>query len=98
MKLNISSQKFDADQDLLALIQKKADKLDQFFDKIIDGEVQMKVEKDDSNENKVLEMKINVPGTVLFVKEKSASFEVAIDDAVEGLRRQLRKHKGKITA
>lgn len=98
MKLNISSQKFDADKALLELIQKKADKLDQFFDKIIDGEVQMKIEKDEANENKVIEMKINVPGTTLFVKEKSSSFEAAADGAVEALRRQLRKHKGKITA
>ena len=98
MKLNISAQKFDADQKLLAFVQKKADKLDQFFDKIIDGEAHLKVEKDDSKENKTFEMKINLPGTSLFVKEKASSFEAAADGAVEALRRQLKKHKGKITA
>ena len=98
MKLNISSQKFDADKELLTLIQKKADKLDVFFDKIIDGDVQLKVEKDDAKENKILEMKINVPGTSLFVKEKAGSFEVAVDGAVEALRRQLKKHKGKLVS
>lgn len=98
MKLNMSSQKFDADKELLTLIQKKADKLDVFFDKIIDGDVQLKVEKDDAKENKILEMKVNVPGTSFFVKEKAASFEVAVDGAVEALRRQLKKHKGKLVS
>ena len=96
MKLNISSQKFDADKELLSFIQKKADKLDVFFDKIIDGEVHMKVENDDANLNKIVEMKLNVPGSSLFVKEKSSSFEAATDNAVEALRRQLRKYKGKL--
>lgn len=95
MKLNMSAQKFTADQKLITFIQKKADKLDTFFDKIIDGEVFLRVDGDEANENKVVEMKLNVPGTSLFVKEKSKSFEAAADSAVEALRRQLKKHKGK---
>lgn len=97
MKLQMSSQKFTADQKLLDFIQKKADKLDQFFDKIIDGEVHLRVDNDEAKENKVLEMKLNVPGTTLFVKEKDKSFEAAADSAIEALRRQLKKHKGKIS-
>ena len=37
MKLQMSSLKFDADQKLLDLIQKKADKLDTYYDKITVG-------------------------------------------------------------
>lgn len=96
MKLNMSAQNFSADQKLTSFIQKKADKLDTFFDKIIDGEVFLKVDGDEANENKVVEMKLNVPGTSLFVKEKSKSFEAAADSAVEALRRQLKKYKGKL--
>ena len=93
----MSAQQFTADQKLLNFIQKKADKLDLFFDKIIDGEVFLRVNKDEAQENKIIEMKLNVPGTTLFVKEKSKSFEAAADSAVEALRRQLKKHKGKLT-
>ena len=96
MKLNMSAQKFTADQKLLDFIQTKANKLDLFFDKIIDGEVFLRVDGDEANENKVVEMKINVPGNSFFVKEKSKSFEAAADSAVEALRRQLKKHKGKL--
>lgn len=95
MKLQMSSLKFDADQKLLDLIQKKADKLDTYYDKIIDGEINMKLEKSDINENKIVEMKLNLPGSSLFAKEQSNTFEAAADEAVEAIRRQLRKHKGK---
>ena len=86
---------FDADQKLVDFIQKKANKLDTFFDRIIDGEVFLRLDKDETNENKIVEIKMNIPGTQLFAKEKSKSFEAAADEAVEALRRQLKKYKEK---
>lgn len=85
---------FDADGKLLAFIQKKAEKLDTFYDRIIDGEVFMRLEKNDV-ENKVVEIKLNIPGSQLFAKEQSKTFEAATDMAVEALRRQLKKFKEK---
>ncbi|WP_258100342.1 ribosome hibernation-promoting factor, HPF/YfiA family [Marinoscillum pacificum] len=98
MKLQMHSIHFDADQKLVDFIQKKANKLDTFYDRIIDGEVFMRLEKDDDRENKVLEIKLNIPGGQLFAKEKSKSFEAGADEAVESLRRQLKKHKEKLLA
>lgn len=96
MKLQMHSIHFDADIRLLDFIQKKSDKLDTFFDRIIDGEVFLRLDRDNQHENKVVEIKLNVPGTILFAKEQSASFEAAADSAVEALSRQLKKHKGKV--
>ena len=42
-----------------------------------------------------VEIKINVPGKELFARKKSKSFEEATDEAVDALRRQINKHKGK---
>jgi putative sigma-54 modulation protein len=95
MKLQMQSIHFDADQKLLDFIQKKTDKLETFYDKIIDGEVFLRVDKDHNHENKIIEIKINIPGTSLFVKEKSKTFEAATDEAVEGLKAQLKKYKEK---
>ena len=39
MKITVQSIHFNADQKLLEFIQKKTDKLDQYFDQIISGEV-----------------------------------------------------------
>jgi putative sigma-54 modulation protein len=97
MKLQMHSVHFDADQKLLNFIQKKADKLETFYDRIIGGEVFLRLEKGEhSRENKVVEIKLNIPGTTLFAKEQSTSFEAAADEAVESLRRQIKKHKEKL--
>lgn len=85
---------FDADVKLLEFIQKKTDKLTTFYDRIIDGEVFMRLEKNDV-ENKVVEIKLNIPGSQLFAKEQSKTFEAATDLTVEALRRQLKKFKEK---
>ncbi len=95
MKLQMHSIHFDADQKLIDFIQKKADKLETFYDRIIDGEVFMRLEKNDSKDNKLIEIKLNIPGNQLFASEKSKSFEAAADAAIEGLRRQIKKHKEK---
>jgi len=95
MKLQMQSVHFDADDKLTDFIQKRADKLETFYDGIIDGEVIMKVEADDHHQNKTIEMKVNIPGNQLFAEKKAGSFEAAADDAVEALRRQLKKFKEK---
>lgn len=97
MKLQMHSIRFDADQKLIDFIQKKADKLDKFFDRIIDAEVFLRLDKDEDMENKIMEIKLNVPKQQLFAKEKAKSFEEAADLAVEALRKQILKHKDKIT-
>ena len=96
MKLQMQSIHFDADYKLLDFIQKKADKLDTFYDRIIDGEVFLRLDKNSVNENKIVEIKLNIPGNQLFAKEQHKSFEAATDVAVEALRRQLKKFKEKL--
>ena len=98
MKLQMHSIHFDADSKLLNFIQQKVDKLETYYDRLIDGEVYLKVEKDEARENKEIEIKLNSPGNQFFSKERAKSFEAATDAAVEGLRRQVRKHKSKILA
>lgn len=92
------SIRFDADQKLIKFIQKKANKLDKFFDRIIDGEVFMRLDKDNNMENKIIEIKINIPRNQLFAKERAKTFEAASDQAIVALKKQIIKHKDKITS
>ncbi len=96
MKLQMHSIHFDADRKLIDFIQKKADKLDVYYDRIIDGEVFMRLDKNDNNENKIVEIKLNVPGKQFFAKHQKDSFEAAADESIEGLRRQIKKYKEKV--
>lgn len=96
MKLQTHAVHFDADPKLVDFIQKKASKLESVYDRIVDGEVFLKEENGDASSNKVVEIKLNIPGNQLFAKEQSDSFEAAADMAVSALRRQLKKHKEKL--
>ena len=98
MKVQIHSIHFDADQKLIDFLQRKLDKLETFYDRIIEGEVFLKLEKDGKNENKVTEIKLYIPGENLFAKSNARSFEAAADSTVEALRRQIKKHKEKLMA
>lgn len=96
MKINVQSVHFDADSKLVDHIQKRADKLDQYFDHIISGEVILRIDKSEEKENKVAEFKLEVPGNNLFAKKQARSFEEATDEAVEALRRQVKRTKEKL--
>jgi putative sigma-54 modulation protein len=98
MKLNIQSIHFDADVKLLDFIQKKLDKLDLYFDRIVSGDVFLRVEKSDTKENKLVEIKVLIPGSELFASKRASSFEEAVEVASEALRRQLKKTKQKLAA
>ena len=95
MKVKVSALHFDADQSLIDFTSERVNKLETFYDKIIDGEVVFKVDKSDRRENKVAEIKLNIPGKDLFASKQCKSFEEAVDQTVEALRRQLRKQKTK---
>jgi len=95
MNINVQSIRFDADKKLINFIQRRMDKLDQFFDQILEGECYLKIENTEDEANKVTEFKLNIPGGQLFAKGQAKSFEEATDQAVESLRRQINKHKTK---
>ncbi|AHM61729.1 sigma 54 modulation protein/ribosomal protein S30ea [Flammeovirgaceae bacterium 311] len=97
MKLNINYVDIDTDQRLNDFIQKKVDKLETFYDRIIEGEVYLRP-NNTSMDTVITEVKIYVPGNSLFAKEEADSFEAGIDGCVEALRRQIRKLKEKQSA
>jgi putative sigma-54 modulation protein len=95
MKLQMHSIHFEADRQLTDFIQQKVDKLETFYDRIVEGEVFLKHNNNDGTANKTVEIKLHVPGSTLFSKENAASFEAAADAAVEAIRRQIKKYKEK---
>lgn len=95
VKLNVRSVHFDADQKLVNFIQEKINKLSQFFDKIIEADVYLKLENGPSAENKTVEIRLYIPGNDLFAKKTSKSFEESTDETTEALRRQVKRRKEK---
>ena len=95
MKVQVHAIHFSADQKLIDFIQKKIDKLETFYDRMVNGEVFLRL-NNEGIENKTVEIKLRVPGNELFAKEQARSFEVATELATEALRNQLKKFKTKL--
>ncbi len=93
MKVNISSLHFKTDQKLDDFVENKVKKLKQFHNEIVSGDVVLKLDKDSKHENKVTEIRLDVPGADIYAKKQSKSFEEATDMAIEAVKRQLIKHK-----
>ena len=95
MKLEMYYVDNDRSEALSNFIQTKVNKLETFYDGIVNGEVYIRTEKGDPKREKVIEIRLNVPGTSLFAKESADTFEAATDETVEALRRQIKKFKEK---
>ncbi|MCH1437033.1 MAG: HPF/RaiA family ribosome-associated protein [Flavobacteriales bacterium] len=96
MDVRFHSINFAADVKLLDFAQKKINKLDVFYDQIVGGDAYLKVESTSNRDNKWVEIKLRVPGKEIVVKKYDRTFEGAIDQGVDVLRRSLIKYKGKL--
>jgi putative sigma-54 modulation protein len=98
MKVEIQSLHFHADQKLKEFIVKKVEKLETYYDRIIDSKVTLSLEHGNTQvKDKVALLKIQIPGSVLIARENSKLFEESVDLAVESIRRQISKYKAKMS-
>ncbi|NLP57546.1 ribosome hibernation-promoting factor, HPF/YfiA family [Lutibacter sp. B1] len=98
MKVFVQSVNFNADKGLIEFIEKKVNGLEKYYDKIVDSEVFLKVQQTSEKENKLVDVKINVPGNEMVVKKQCKTFEEGVMLAVDSLKRQLTKTKEKVRA
>jgi putative sigma-54 modulation protein len=96
MNIRINAVRFDADSKLEQFIEKKVSKLARYFDDIINAEVFLRLENTPDLENKVVEIKVDIPGSELFARKQSKSFEESTDSVVDALKQQILKHKEKL--
>ena len=96
MKVNAQSVNFNADVELINFLQTRLNKLETFYDKVISSDVYLKVENTSAKENKIVEIKLNVPKDNFMVKKQCKSFEEAVDTACSSLERRLKKKKEKL--
>ena len=95
MEIKVNAVGFKADTKLVDFATAKVSKLTQFIDNIVTSEVYFKVDNSQSIENKIAEVKILIPGSELFAKKQSKSFEESVDLAIDALKKQIEKAKNK---
>ena len=95
MIVGIQSIHFDASEQLQAFIQKKAAKLEKFYDDIEKVEVSLKVVKPETADYKDAGVKVLVPNGELYANKVCDTVEEAVDLCLEALEKQLVKYKEK---
>lgn len=100
MTIDIKGVHFTVDQKLTDYIVGKLEKLNKFYEKIIGVEVFLKLENSGQIKDKVVELKLRIPGSTLVVSEVSKTFESAFDAANDSVKRLLvrKKEKARVRA
>lgn len=98
MKINVQAVNFNVDRKLVDFLNTRLEKLEQYYDKIVGIDVNLRVENTSDKENKCVDILVKIPGDDLIVKKCSKSFEEASDLAADSLERLLVKRKEKMNA
>lgn len=96
MKVSVNAVNFNVDKKLVNFIQERMGKLEKFYDKVVSADVFLKVKNTSDRENKLVEVKIHVPGDDFIVKKQYKTFEKALEVSAESLERLLIKRKEKV--
>lgn len=93
MKILVVAKQVELTDDLRELFERKLKKFDKFFGSETEAKLTLKERK---NDDKKLELTINVGGTLFRAEETAPSFQTALDSAMDSIERQIRKHKTRI--
>lgn len=97
LPLRIDSIHFHADRKLEHFIEEKLRKLKRFSKRIDDVQVILKLDHNKGViKDKIVEIRLHVPGKTLFAEQRSKAFEESVEFAVDSLVRQVKKHQEKI--
>ena len=95
MEIRIQAIHFDATAQLEAFIQKKVQKLEQYFEGITYAEVTLKVVKPETSMNKEASILLQIKNGECFAEKVNKTFEESVDECVVALEKQLMKIKEK---
>ena len=92
MKITIYGKQMSVRESLKAAIEKKLTKFDRFFGSDTEAAVTCRTRKG----VKIIEITVNYSSTTFRCEEESDTFITALDRAIEGLERQIRKNKTRL--
>lgn len=93
MRFNIHSGQSIISRQEQDLLKEKIDRLGVKYDWIVGADVFFKEENNNSYKDKICEIKLSVPGPIVFAHAKAKEFDVAILETISDLEVLLRKRK-----
>jgi len=93
MDINIKSLKFDADQKLIAFVEKKVSKLERFYEGLTEVNVTMTLLHEP--DNKDVKLQIHIPGEELIIQRNAKTFEDAVTECADVMKEKLTRAREK---
>ena len=95
MKVVLNAVKFTPDEKLQNFVNDKVGKIERLLPEALQADVSLKVDKPETNNNKIAEIRLVVRGKELFVTKQADSFEEAVMLSIDALKTQIDKFKEK---
>ena len=81
---------------MVKFVKNKIDKVPHLYGRIEIVQVFLKIEKSDSDDDKVCGIRLAIPGNDLFVKKEGETFEAAVSKVIDALHGEIEKMKTKL--
>lgn len=95
MKVVINAVKFSPEEKLQNFVNEKVGKLERLLPEALQADVTLKIDKPETNNNKIADIRLVVRGNDLFVTKQADSFEEAVMLCIDALKAQIGKFKEK---
>lgn len=93
----LSGRNIEITDAIRAYLERKMERLDRYFDRIVDAKVVLSLAESPHVERRArTEIQVNVPGGVIRAEESDPDLYTAIDRAVDLMERQLKRFKSRI--
>ena len=93
MEIKIKTLKFDADQKLIAFVEKKLSKLEKFHEGLETVDVTLSLLQEPDNKN--VKVQIHIPGQDLVIERNAKTFEDAVNNCADAMKEKLTRAKEK---
>jgi ribosomal subunit interface protein len=95
MNITINAVKFKADEKLQSFINDKVSKLDRQSSNLLGAEVTLRIDKPETEKNKIVDIRLVVRGNDLFASKQADTFEEAVMLTIDALKTQISRNKEK---
>lgn len=96
MEVNIQFQKMPTSEYMEGFVQKKLAKLEKRYEWLIKADVLYKYEKVPNGKGKICEIQLSLPGPRIFASSDEENYELATDNTIRDLDKQLKKRKSEM--
>ncbi|MBF8149294.1 ribosome-associated translation inhibitor RaiA [Winogradskyella sp. F6397] len=93
MTVNFQYVNIDVSETLSELTEEKLEKLANKFEFLISAQVYFKHDEKDHDAGKICNIELSLPGPRIFAKSNEKNYEMAMNETINDLTRQLKKRK-----